>query len=409
MAVMAGLVWCAPMALADDNRGEHESHKGRGGTVGTCPAAAVPAPRCANTVAAAFGPDGRPVLAWAQRGHLYVARADERGAVTLPPTRVNAEAASIDDSGEGRPRVVEAGPGRILVSYVVRGETSTSGTLMFSRSEDDGRTFTMPVRLSDEANPVSQRFAALTASADGRVVAAWLDKRDAAAAWFEGARSGAAVYYALSTDGGRTFSPNTRLLDRTCECCRLGLALGDDGQSVVMWRNIFGRNIRDHALATIGRDGAAGPVHRVSEDNWAVDSCPHHGPALSVAASGVYDAVWFTGVKARRGVYHARTTDGGRTFSAPLRLGGPDTPTSHPQVVSRGDSVVVAWKELLGDHVEIRSMTSSDGARTWSTPKRLAETNGASDHPQLLTDGQRVFLSWLTAAEGYRLLPVDQP
>jgi hypothetical protein len=28
------------------------------------------------------------------------------------------------------------------------------------------------------------------------------------------------------------------------------------------------------------------------------------------------------------------------------------------------------------------------------------------DHPLLVSDGKRAFLSWLTAAEGYRLLPL---
>jgi hypothetical protein len=35
-------------------------------------------------------------------------------------------------------------------------------------------------------------------------------------------------------------------------------------------------------------------------------------------------------------------------------------------------------------------------------------TGDASDQPQLIQDGHHSFLSWLTNAEGYRLLPLEQ-
>jgi hypothetical protein len=36
-----------------------------------------------------------------------------------------------------------------------------------------------------------------------------------------------------------------------------------------------------------------------------------------------------------------------------------------------------------------------------------ARTADASDHPLLLSDGHRALLSWLSAREGYRLLPLE--
>jgi hypothetical protein len=52
-------------------------------------------------------------------------------------------------------------------------------------------------------------------------------------------------------------------------------------------------------------------------------------------------------------------------------------------------------------------MDSRDHGKTWSTPRPLAQTGDASDHPLLVSNGQRVFLSWMTRANGYRLLPVE--
>jgi len=45
-----------------------------------------------------------------------------------------------------------------------------------------------------------------------------------------------------------------------------------------------------------------------------------------------------------------------------------------------------------------------------SDVRTVAETEDASDHPLLVADGRRVYLSWLTKVEGYRLIPLgDQP
>ena len=36
----------------------------------------------------------------------------------------------------------------------------------------------------------------------------------------------------------------------------------------------------------------------------------------------------------------------------------------------------------------------------------IASTTDASDHPLLVSDGQATYLSWMTKADGYRLLPI---
>jgi DNA-binding IclR family transcriptional regulator len=52
-------------------------------------------------------------------------------------------------------------------------------------------------------------------------------------------------------------------------------------------------------------------------------------------------------------------------------------------------------------------MVSVDDGASWSAPVELASTADASDHPLLASAGGRSFLSWMTRAEGYRLLPLD--
>jgi hypothetical protein len=65
------------------------------------------------------------------------------------------------------------------------------------------------------------------------------------------------------------------------------------------------------------------------------------------------------------------------------------------------------WKEFDGERTTVEVMTSSDGGETWSPRRSIAETRGASDHPLLVSNAKTVFLSWLTQAEGYRLVPLN--
>jgi hypothetical protein len=55
-------------------------------------------------------------------------------------------------------------------------------------------------------------------------------------------------------------------------------------------------------------------------------------------------------------------------------------------------------------------MTSRDDGATWSAAKTISSTTDASDHPLLVSDGRRSYLSWMTKADGYRIQPIeDEP
>ncbi len=354
-------------------------------------------------VSATFDENGRLWQAHIRDRHLYVSHADGPGAALHAPVKVNAEPEDILGDGENRPKIV-ARKGVIHVSYARGLAKSMSGDIRFSRSTDGGKTFSGPVTVNDNREVISHRFETMGVNDRGQVFLAWLDKRDLSAAARQGEKYvGAAVYYAVSDDGGASFHPNIKAADHSCECCRVAMAMDGDGAPVILWRSIFDKNIRDHALVKLGANAA--PV-RASFDDWHVDGCPHHGPALSIGPDGIYHLAWFTGAPNRAGLYYRRSPDRGRSFGAPMRFGNPEAQPGRPQVLSLGSRVVLAWKEFDGKSSLVRAMSSRDGGAIWSAPETLARTAGASDHPQLLPDRGRVFLGWQTVNEGFRLIEV---
>jgi hypothetical protein len=90
-----------------------------------------------------------------------------------------------------------------------------------------------------------------------------------------------------------------------------------------------------------------------------------------------------------------------------MPIGRADRTPSRPFVLAGAGAVWMVWKEFDGEQTTVNMMASRDGGKTWSAPKALAHTSDASDHPLLVSNGQRVFLSWMTRTDGYRLLPLE--
>jgi hypothetical protein len=80
---------------------------------------------------------------------------------------------------------------------------------------------------------------------------------------------------------------------------------------------------------------------------------------------------------------------------------------SRPFVFASPGAVWMVWKEFDGEHTTVNLMNSRDHGKTWSVPRALAQTSDASDHPLLVSNGRNVFLSWMTRADGYRLLSLE--
>ncbi len=354
------------------------------------------------SASAAFDARGRLWLATVENGHVLVRRSDDLGKTYSVPVRANPEPERVAADGENRPKLAFGKHGEVYVSWTQSLDVPFAGHVRFAYSHDDGKTFSEPVTVNDDLTPISHRFDSLIVDGKGRVHLVWLDRRD----WGKtgNAYAGIALYHAVSDDGGTTFSSNRKLADHTCECCRIAVALDVGGVPVIAWRQVYGKNVRDHALLRL--DGRS-ETQRLSHEQWALDACPHHGPALAIGPDGVHHATWFSGAPQQQGLFYARSTDG-VAFTAPLPFGDNDAQAGHPALLSLGRVVLLAWKEFDGKNTVIRLMRSTDGGVAWSAPAVLATTTVASDHPQLLAHGKRAWLGWNTAREGFRLIEVTR-
>jgi hypothetical protein len=378
--------------------------------------------RPALAVGATFDAQGRLWRVSTADGFVEVRHSEDKGRTFSAAVRVNREAARIAGDGDNRPKIAVAGNGTVVVSYTEHLAEPFSGHVYLSRSTDGGRSFSAPLRVNSDDATISHRFESLAIDQAGRVHVVWIDKRDQAAARARGAPyAGAALYHAVVKPDEWGPVANRKLIDHSCECCRIALALDTDSTPVAVWRHVYEGNIRDHALLRL--DGKSQPA-RVAHDGWKIDACPHHGPSLAVDAVGNYHVAWFTGAPDRAGLYYARSSDRGKTFGVPQPIGNAAAQAARPAVLAAVGKIYLAWKEFDGKASVVYAMHSKDGGATWSAPKETARSASASDHPLLIADwsearsarhgsrdrgsddGAAVYLSWYASTEGFRLVPL---
>jgi len=353
---------------------------------------------------AAFDSHGRLWLVDAADGHVRLRHSDDDGRTLSAPVEVNATAERIYAEGENRPKIAFGPHDELYVSWSQPRAAPWTGFVRFARSLDRGEHFSDPLTVHHDRAEITHRFDALAVDGHGRIVIAWIDKRDVIAATAAGKPYlGAAIYYSWSDDGGASFVPERKLIDQSCECCRIALARTPDGEVAAFFRSIHGDNIRDHAYAVLRADGQASQVARATFSDWQIAGCPHHGPGLAIGRDGIRHAVWYE-AKGQPTVWYGQL-DPGHAPKHPLAIAGAGA--SHADVAMHGRTVWVAWNQVGADGYALMLRRSSDDGAHFDTPREIARSSGAVGSPQLLLKQGRAFVAWNTAT-GFRLIEVPR-
>lgn len=335
-----------------------------------------------STPAAAMDAKGAVYLAWFEeekdRNLLYIA-ASADGKNFSVPVRVNG--GSDEPAGiHGSPMLATGSKGEIYVAWTTPREGAAfAAELKFSRSHDGGKTFSPAVNVSDAAQPASAGFESMAVGPDGSIYLAWLDGREKATA-------GSATYFAVSRDGGKSFSPNTKIDGNSCPCCRTALAIAPDGTLYAAWRKIYPNDVREMVTAT-SRDGGKtfGPPTIVGNDKWVIAGCPHRGAGLGVDGAGAVHITWYSEGAGKPAIYHAVSKDRGATYTKEEIAVTPGFFPDHPALAVAGGKVYLTWEEVTPVFGNIMFMAASgtaprrlsDGMRRSSSPAVAVNANGA--------------------------------
>ncbi|HWP58863.1 MAG TPA: sialidase family protein [Candidatus Acidoferrales bacterium] len=308
------------------------------------------------------------------------------------PKRVNIDSEAIQGEENG-PKLAFGRDGKAYAVWSIPGEKGdkTRANIRFAREDAQGN-FT-PAQTLNEIKD-SARFPIIERAADGSLLVAWIDRR----ADNPMPRS---LYLKRIGPSGEPIAQSYKVGEGLCECCRLGMAFGDDGKSVyIVSRDVDRKQIRNHVVrkSTDGGRTFAPPLE-ISDDGWQVPFCPHSGPTIGQDARGYLHVTWFTLGRSpeQAGVYYAVSQDGGRSF-APRALvhanTAPDILHTTLAVASDG-AVYFAWTNLDREkkaQVFVRAL-ASDG-KTWSPVQQISRARGNASRPVAALSDDRLHVAW---------------
>jgi|APCry1669189534_1035231.scaffolds.fasta_scaffold05533_3 hypothetical protein len=380
---------------------DHSAHMGMMDKPNTCQGSGL---ECANAATPFLTPDGRLYLAWTAGGVVSIAQSIDLGRTFSNPVQVAEHGKSLDAGGDARPQLVVNGQ-HIVLTYAFFKDKNWNAQINKVLSDDGGNTFSAPVSIV--ADTSSQRFPSMLQTPDGKIFLSWIDKRIVnASKGTDHELLGGSIAYSFSNDGGVHFNPEKIANQSSCECCRIASATDPRGGLAIAYRAIFPGGIRDHATQYVSEAESSGPVRRISDDGWKTDVCPHQGPSIAISSLGTFHVAWFTLGSKRQGVFYAKSHNQGASYSSPIRIGLEGQAISRPYLFASGQHIWLVWKQFDGHMSTIYLRESLDDGRTWLKDRQLSQTMGYSDHPLIIGDGQFIYLSWLTRAEGYQLIKI---
>lgn len=356
-------------------------------------------------VGVVFDGDGRLWRVRLVEGYLSVDTSDDQGRSYGSSTRVTQVPEPVAAHGDLRPEIALGRNGKVYIAWTSPLPQPYAGNIRFARSFDGGKSYQAPITVNDNHDAITHRFQTMHVASDGRITLVWIDKRDGEVA--KRSRQlylGAALYYAVSSDGGASFGANARFTSHACECCRIGLAEDGEGLPIAFWRHVFADGTRDHALARVGTLTSEKEPLRATAERWKINACPHHGPDLAISADGTRHGAWFNMAAGEPGLFYGTWNRGGRALTPVMHFGEPNA--GHPSLLVLGARVLLAWKEFDGEKTSVKLLESADGGLRWPNPRTLAVAVDASDHPKLLAYGDQAYLSWSASKEGHRMISI---
>jgi hypothetical protein len=326
--------------------------------------------------AVAIGERGETAVAWVVQAKkdVFFQRLSAQGQPQLAEP-VNVSRSPGTFSWLPRLAMVPDAPEKLLIAWqeIIFSGGSHGGDILFAASQDGGRTFSRPVNLSSSIGGDGKGRITrdiwhngsfdLIAGPRGNVYVTWTE--------YEGA-----LWFTRSGDGGLNFSRPQRIAggDRDDPARAPALALGADGSIYLAWTVGENHAADIHLAKSIDGGRSFSPARTVAPSSNYSDA-----PKLAVDEAGVLHLVHAESSGGPWGDYHVRhssSADGGRTFvptrvvSAPLPAGARSA--AFPSLAVDGKGRLYVLSELFAHAQQaprgLALSVSTDGGRSFSAP-----------------------------------------
>ena len=201
------------------------------------------------------------------------------------------------------------------------------------------------------------------------------------------------IYYKRSTDGGINWGADIQLTNDPAQSDNASIAVSVSNLHVVWHDN---RNGNWDIYYKRSTDGGS---------TWEADTRLTNDPAISytssvtVSGSNVH-VVWKDTRDGNEEIYYKRSTNGGLSWDADMRLTNNSYSSSLSSITVSGSVVNVVWQDKRDENWEIYYKRSTDGGAMWDTDTRLTSNPASSTNPSIAVSGSIIHVVWYDTRDG---------
>jgi len=261
--------------------------------------------------------------------------------------------------------------------------------IYYMRSTDGGTSWGNEMKLTN--NSAVSQYPSLSVSGLN-ISIVWEDTRNG---------SDGEIYYIHSTDGGVSWSPDSRLTNNPAGSSSPAVCVAGSNVHVV-WK---GNNVINYKRST---DGGVSWSPEIPITN----SISNH-PSASISGSLVH-LTWEDFRNGNNEIYYTRSTNEGISWEADSRLTNDPALSLLPNITVSGIAVHVVWIDRRDGNSEIYHKHSSDGGINWGADTRLTNDPANSTLPSTAISGTLVHSVWQDYRDGnyeiyYKRNPTGNP
>lgn len=249
----------------------------------------------------------------------------------------------------------------------------------FSRSIDNGASWTRPVNISN--NSGYSTYPAVAANKSSNISVVWND-------------SNREIYFSHSTDNGINWTRPINISNSPRISEDADIAVDSFGNINVTWNNSTSKNHEIYFRRST--DNGANWNQIVNVSNNSSDS---RSPAIAADSVGNLDITWSENfpVPHKSEIYFCRSTDGGVIWIKAVNISNNLEASNGPTIAAdRAGNINVVWVNgLSSKNYEIYFSCSTSHGASWSQALNISNNPGWSEGPAITSDSAgNIYVAW---------------
>jgi hypothetical protein len=264
-------------------------------------------------------------------------------------------------------------------------DTPGNAEIYYRKSTNGGATWSTAARLTSTAGASECPAAAVDSAGHIHVV------------WQDSTTGNAEIYYKRSTNGGANWTANVRFTTNAGASKNPAIAIDPSGYLHVVWQDDTPGNA-DIYYKRSTNGGASWSANSKLTSNSGASECP----AIAVSSAGYLHVVWQDSTPGNAEIYYKKSVNSGGTWSASTRLTWTGGVSKNAAIgIDSSNYLHLLWQDFTPGNAEIYYKNSTNGGAAWGANQRLTYTAGNSMDPSVAADAAgHVYAAWDDATPG---------